>query len=166
MPSKPAKDNRPAPVKARAFLRAYRLTGQVKEAAKLAGISRRLHYDWLKNEKYRAAWDDSRAKAGQIFEDELLKRAMEGHLEPVFYQGQPILDKNGKPIGIRRYPDHLLLEACKTFLPERWRAKLAWSKDSAPIKVQRDLRLDDLSDAELGALVELLKKATGPGVGS
>jgi hypothetical protein len=146
-------------VRARAFLAAYRQVGRVNEAALISGVGRRSHYRWLRYKRYREAFRRARTAAGQIYEDELLRRAMEGHLEPVFYQGRPIVDKAGRSVGIRRYPDHLLVEACKSFLPERWAKRVQHTgKDGGPIKVQ-SFRLEDLSDTELATLVELLKKA-------
>ncbi|MDE2102128.1 MAG: hypothetical protein KGL39_33085 [Patescibacteria group bacterium] len=147
-------DSRSAPVKARAFLAAYRMTGQVRAAAKLARISRGLHYKWLKYGNYKAAFEHSRLRAGQNFEDELIRRAIHGHLEPVFYQGELVAK-------VRRYPDHLLLEACKAFLPHVWKKRIEHTgADGGPIKLA-DYRLDDLSDDELANLVTILKKATG-----
>ena len=158
-------DDRPANIRARAFLRAYRMCGgRVQQAAKLAGIARREHYKWLKTSRaYKEAFERSHLVAGDVYADELLRRVMEGHLRPVFYQGQPILDADGNAVGIREYQDHLLLETVKVFKPE-WRTKAKiehTGENGGPIKVQ-DFRLDDLSDDELANLVALLKKAAGP----
>jgi hypothetical protein len=159
----PARKDPATPVRARAFLKAYRELGRVDLAAKASGNSRRSHYYWMRFKKYRIAFNRSRREAGGIYEDELLRRAMEGHLEPVFYQGRPITDEKGRSVGIRRYPDHLLLEACKAFLPERWKQRVEHTgKNGGPISVQ-NFNLEDLSDAELDSLVALLKKA-GSGV--
>ena len=160
---RPPADDRPAPVRARAFLRAYCLCGgRIVQAAKLSKVTRAAHYKWLQQSRaYREAFERRKRIAGDVYEDELLRRVLEGHLRPVFYQGQPILDKQGKPIGIREYQDHLLLEAVKVFRPE-WRTRRIEVTGDAggPIKVQ-DFRLDDLSDEELSTLVALLKKTAG-----
>lgn len=169
----PEQDDRPPSVKAKAFLKAYRMTGSVQSAAKMAGISRRLHYFWMGqyddktgnwiggNANYRKRFNRARQIAGDFIEGLMMERARDGHLRPVFYQGQPILDKNGKPIGIREYPDWLLPKLHEIFLPERHKRKFEHTgKDGGPIKVQ-NLELDDLSDEELASLVKLLKKAQG-----
>jgi len=102
----------------RAFLAAFRETASVTAAAKAAGIGRDHHYRRLRKDPlYRAAFEEAEVVAAQTLEDEAVRRAMEGHDEPVFYQG--------KPTGytVRRYSEGLLMMLLKGRRPERYRDK-------------------------------------------
>lgn len=102
--------------KADAFLAAYRLTASVTEAAKAAKIDRTLHYRWLKNEAYAAAFAEAEREAAETLEDEAVRRATAGVLEPVFYQGR-------KVGAVRRYSDGLMQFLLRGFKPHKYSAK-------------------------------------------
>lgn len=75
---------------ARAFLAAYRRSGDITVAAADVGMNRSSHYQWLRNSPaYKAVFERCRDQLGDMLEAVMLKRAREGVLEPVFYQGQP-----------------------------------------------------------------------------
>lgn len=97
--------------KARAFLAAFRLTGSIVRAADAAGVERTIHYRWLKNEKYAAAFHEAYVQWGDMLEGEGIRRAHEGVLEPVFYQGAACG-------AIRKYSDGILMRMLPRFKPE------------------------------------------------
>lgn len=74
--------------RARAFLAAYRLTASITRAAAAAGCDRTTHYAWMRNARYREAFERSAAQAGSVLEDEAIERATVGVYEPNIYQGE------------------------------------------------------------------------------
>ena len=98
----------------RAFLKSFGVTGSITKAAEAAQVDRSQHYRWLDDAVYSEAFDGAREEAAQTLEDEAVKRAHEGVLEPVFYKG--------KPAGaVRKYSDSLLVFLLKGFRPEKYR---------------------------------------------
>jgi hypothetical protein len=111
MPRKSAEGN------ARAFLAAYRETASITRAAKAAKIDRTMHYRWIeKSPAYKKAFERAQEHAAQVLEDEAVRRATEGTLEPVFYQGK----KRG---SVRRYSDGLMQFLLRGFRPQRYAAR-------------------------------------------
>lgn len=91
-----------ADAKKLALLQAYAETGNVSAAARIAGVGRRTHYDWLKADKaYKAAFDAAHEDAADALEAEARSRAM-GEWEPVY-------DKTGAQIGTRKKASDLLM---------------------------------------------------------
>src|SRR6516165_1056897 len=89
------------PKKAR-FLKAYATVCQVTLAARMAGIDRGTHYDWLqKDAEYRAQFEAATDQAAQALEDEAVRRAYEGVERPVTVAGKREL--------VREYSDTLLI---------------------------------------------------------
>lgn len=85
------------------FLRALALNADVSGAAKAAGIGRGTAYDRRrKDPTFAARWDDAIEQALDRFEAELVRRGVEGWLEPVYYKGAIVGD-------IRRYDTTALL---------------------------------------------------------
>lgn len=135
----------PNNLKARAFLAAFKTCASITRAAQAAGISRDLHYRWIKESKsYAAAFEEARVQAGQSLEDEAVRRAKEGTFKPNVYQGgfcygesEYELDeaassgnrkvyklKNGaRPMGIVEYSDTLLIALLKANLPDKYRER-------------------------------------------
>jgi len=100
--------------KQKAFLAAYAKTANLSRAASKAKISRVSHYNWLKNAQYKKLFEEEKEKAVGLLEDEAVRRAHEGVLEPV-YQG-------GKLIGTKRvYSDTMLIFLLKAARPEKYR---------------------------------------------
>ena len=88
----------------RAFLAAFRETGNVCLACKAAGVGRSSHYRWLEDDcEYRAAFDLAKEDATDVLEAEAHRRAVEGWEEPVgWYKGRA----GGT---VRKYSDVLLI---------------------------------------------------------
>jgi hypothetical protein len=119
--------------KRKAFLAAFRTTASVTKAAEAAGIDRQLHYRWLLEPAYQKAFESARAEAAQLLEDEAVRRAHEGVLQPVFYKG--------KPCGAtREYSDQLLMFLLRALQPQRFRDNATvehTGKDGGPIVTRR-----------------------------
>ncbi len=88
----------------RAFLAAFRETGNVRLTCKAAGVGRSSHYRWLeKDPEYREAFDVAKEDAADVLEGEAHRRAVDGWEEPVgWYKGVA----GGT---VRRYSDNLLM---------------------------------------------------------
>ncbi len=68
----------------KAFLAAFRETGNVRLACKAAGVGRSTHYRWReKDSEYREAFDQAKEDATDVLEAEAHRRAVEGWEEPV-----------------------------------------------------------------------------------
>lgn len=64
-------------MKKRAFLSAFAECGNVRQSAEAAGVSREIHYVWLRNDKvYEAAFIDAERMAVSSLEDEARARAI------------------------------------------------------------------------------------------
>jgi hypothetical protein len=92
----------------RAFLVAYSELGNVRAAARVAGISRESHYDWnARDPLYAEAYKLAREKAGDALEAAAYQRARFGVADLVLYEGQPVT-VDGKPLVKRRYSDGMV----------------------------------------------------------
>ena len=114
--------NRRTAARMRAFLAAYEHTGRLTEAARTAGIHRCTHYRRIETDPaYRKAFEAAEERAGQIFEDEAVKRAIVGVKRAVMYKGAPV--KVGRRILYEtQYSDTLLIALLKRFRPALYRA--------------------------------------------
>jgi hypothetical protein len=117
-----------------AFLTAVAELGTITRAALAAGVHRSMHYDWLNDEAYTKAFNDAEEMFRDSVRTEAHRRAVEGWLEPVVYQGRiqfvEELDsrgrvkkgKDGKPIAhmvaVRKFSDRLLELHAKAKCPE------------------------------------------------
>jgi hypothetical protein len=123
----------------RTFLEAYAQTGNVSAAAKLAGVGRRTHYDWLENdEAYAAAFAEAADDAADLLEAEARRRAVEGLVRYKFNKdGTPIIHPDAYKLGPdgtlvldptvervryfeREYSDTLLIFLLKGARPEKY----------------------------------------------
>jgi hypothetical protein len=100
-----------------AFLTALAEVGNVKEAAKLAGIHRTTAFR-AKNAdpQFAKKWAEAEQEAADLLEKEAWRRATEGTDEPVFYKG----DQCG---SIKRYSDNLLMFLLRGARPEKYRER-------------------------------------------
>ena len=102
----------------------------ITAAATVPGYSRRAVYDRrAADEAFRERWDEAVAIAIERLEAEADRRAAEGTLEPVFYQG-------GECGQIRKYSDTLLIFRLKALKPEKYRERAAiehTGKDGEPL---------------------------------
>lgn len=84
---------------------------------KLLGITiAELRYAREKDSKFNEELETAKESGYDMMEDEAHRRAVKGWVEPVFYQGEQVVGPDGKPVGVRRYSDHLmkfLLTHCK-----------------------------------------------------
>ncbi len=154
------------------FLAAFAATASITKAAKAAKLERTLHYRWLReDEEYPAAFALAYAEAAQTLEDEAVRRANEGVLEPITYQGGYCykrrlnketgkLENYGAPLVIRKYSDGLMQTLLKAFKPEKYRERNSLEVTGAaggPI-VLENKALAKLSDEELASLIALAAK--------
>ncbi len=108
-----------AHIKKKMFLAAYCEVGTVTKAAKIAGITRHTHYDWLANDTDYPAWfTKAEQQANEKIEAEIKRRAVDGVLKPVFYQG--------KIVGhVKEYSDNLLMFYAKGAMPEKYKERIS-----------------------------------------
>jgi hypothetical protein len=103
----------PHPKKA-AFLAAYASVATISHAAKLVGIDRSTHYDWLeKDPQYVKDFNEAKQTACDNLEAEARRRAVAGCEEVVYYQGVEC----GR---VRKYSDTLLIVLLKAAMPEKY----------------------------------------------
>jgi hypothetical protein len=99
------------------FLEQLRLTGNVSEAASVAGIARDTVYKARKSsERFAEQWDEAIEQACDRMEREAFRRAVEGTDKPVFYQGSECG-------AIREYSDTLLIFLLKAHRPDKYRER-------------------------------------------
>lgn len=101
--------------KQRAFLSAFRESGNVRLACEVAGVARSSHYRWLRDEPaYQEAYGVDLENAADILEAEAYRRAVEGVEEPVgWYRGEA----GGT---VRKFSDSLTMFLLKGLRPERY----------------------------------------------
>ena len=96
------------------FLDIFRVTGNVSQAAKAAGIHRSSVYEWQESdEKFSAAYNVAAIESNEALEAEAHRRGVIGVKQPV-YQG-------GQMVGyIRKYSDTLLLKLLAARMPDKY----------------------------------------------
>jgi hypothetical protein len=101
--------------KKRAFLAAFAETGNISAASRLTGISRQAHYEWMESDPdYPAMFKAADQQAAEALETEARRRAVQGTLRPVFYQGNEC--------GVvREYSDTLLIFLLKGAMPGKYK---------------------------------------------
>lgn len=119
---------RAAPRWQRAFLSSLAITANVSKAAKDCEVARQTVYDHRDaDEDFRAAWDDAIEIACDALELEARRRAEEGTIEDVYYQGEVVGKK-------RVYSDTLLIFTLKGYRPEKFRDRYEFTgKDGTPL---------------------------------
>ena len=111
---KPTEDKRSQQEKMKAFLQEYAVTCSVVIAADQSGVGRSTHYWWLKHApKYAATFERTRQMLGDYIEDSAIDRAVEGWLEPIYYQGSQCGT-------VRRYDGGLMQLLLRGFKPEKY----------------------------------------------
>ncbi len=103
----------------KAFLAAFRETGNVRLACKAVSVGRSSHYRWLeKDAEYHSAFNLAKEDATDVLEAEAHRRAVEGWEEPAgWYRGQA----GGM---VRKYSDVLLIFLLKSLRPDRYRERV------------------------------------------
>lgn len=76
--------------KRRVFLDVLAKTGRVSEAARAVGYTDTATLQQFRrnDEEFAEAWDHALEAAAHVLEEEAIRRATEGVLEPVFYKGE------------------------------------------------------------------------------
>jgi hypothetical protein len=88
------------------------MTGSIVRSAEAAKVDKSMHYRWLKqSEKYADDFKAAFNEFADVFEGEAIRRANEGVLEPVFYQGVACG-------AVRRYDSGLMQMMLPRFKPE------------------------------------------------
>jgi hypothetical protein len=161
-----------------AFLAAFKLTASITKAAAAAKCERGLHYRWLEEPEYAAAFEAAKEEAAQSLEDEAVRRAHEGVSEPVIWQGQFTYETDSrgrrrlkKPLAVQKYSDTLLIFLLKGMRPEKYRESFKAEisgPGGGPILLKNEA-LKNLNDDELAGLIALTRKlaaasADGSGV--
>lgn len=101
--------------KAFAFLAALTEVGSISRACLLSGFPRKTAYELRgRDESFAAAWDEARRIGMEAVEDEAIRRAHEGVLEPVYFMGICI-DQ------VRKYSDTLMIFLLKGAMPHKYR---------------------------------------------
>ncbi len=122
-PGHKKKKKKPIPTKSvlskrkrKIFLQTLARTGKVKHSAQMAGYqdSKTLRMVRLKDEEFSQAWDDASDAAADIMEDEAMRRATEGVMEPEYYKGGVVGHKV-------KYSDTLLQFLLKGARPDKFR---------------------------------------------
>lgn len=99
------------------FLKAVSEIGTISGAARLVGISRDVHYDWMQDPAYAARFEVAVDRFSDNLEREAIRRAYEGTEEPVgWHQGEP----GGY---VRRYSDTLMIFLLKGAKPKKYRER-------------------------------------------
>ncbi len=190
-PVAPKRKRRPATRtldKRGAFLAAYRISASIKHAAKVAGIDRRTHYDWLRTDAaYHVRFREAQQEAAGAIEDEAIRRAMEGVYEPNVFQGRFVYPQEeyvaveahgrepevrawrnkpgARPLGLYRKSDTLMMFLLRGFLPEKYKRFTQiemGGPGGGPIPLHSD-SLQRLTDDELATLRELAEKLAADG---
>lgn len=146
--------------KQKRFLAAFRESGNIKYACKVAVIDRTTYYHWRDNdEAFKAQLPDATQDANDTLEYAAYERAVQGIEEPVVSQGQLVYEyeqlvdektgelrfaDNGKPlmkrvrqVTKRVYSDSLLTTLLKARMPEKYREKQSiehTGKNGGPIE--------------------------------
>jgi hypothetical protein len=94
------------------FLRELALVGSIKKAAKVANVPYHRFRVWLEHdETFSLLYNQARDVYKDVLREEIHRRAIEGVLKPIFYQGE----KAGE---VREYSDLLLIFHAKAWMPE------------------------------------------------
>jgi hypothetical protein len=157
-----------------AFIAAFTKTASITRAAEAAGCTRRLHYRWLHEDpEYAAEFAQARLEAGELIEDEAVRRAYEGIDETLVYQGGLCyspdqydeatgkLKPDAKPLTVKKYDSALLMKLMDGFLPEKYKKRGAVELSGpagAPIEIKSNEQLKNLTDDELSALIAITSK--------
>ena len=109
-------------LKKRAFLAAFRETGNVRLACETADVGRSSHYRWLDEDpEYLEAFGLAKEDAIDTLEPEARRRAVEGVEMPIgWHKGEP-------GAYVREYSDVLLIFLLKGAAPEKYRDRVEFN---------------------------------------
>jgi hypothetical protein len=146
--------------------------GTIIGAARAIGVSDTLHFKWMEDPEYAAAFAEAEKQAIAHLETELFNRVYEGTEEPVIYQGELCYQKDAKgkltnkPLTIRRKSDTLLIFALKGKKPDVYRDNFKGEISlSGNVNANHNVNLTKLPDGDLDQLITILQSAAIPGPG-
>jgi hypothetical protein len=166
-----------------AFLTALRLTGNVSEACRSAGIkSRRSVYELREQSPdFRAEWDEALEEAADVLELEARRRAYHGVDEPVIFQGEQCgawVDAEGNtvskdtpgarliPLTVKKYDTTLLIFLLKGVRPEKFRERVKVDQDvKGSLNHKVEVSVQDLVEARRQAQEYRQARLEGKGNG-
>lgn len=96
------------------FLWHFITLATINKAAKVSGIVKGRHYDWLRKEPYATCFKAAKDHIGDAIDEEIRRRALEGVVEPVF-------GKEGRIGFRRRFSDSLAALVAQAYC-ERYRS--------------------------------------------
>ena len=134
MSKDPGAKKRRAPAWRKVFLEALRNTGNVTLAADTAGVHRSTaYYAKEEHQDFAERWEAALAVAGSGMEEEARRRAMDGVLEPIYYQGEAVG-------ATRKFSDGLLMFLLRAHNPKKYRENMRVERsgkvDTGPRKVE------------------------------
>lgn len=101
-----------------AFLEALKNTCNITKACELSNLGRTSAYEWRDDEpEFAAEWQKALDVAGDLLEEEAVRRAKEGTLKPVFQGGQLVGH-------IQEYSDTLMIFLLKGAKPKKYMDRL------------------------------------------
>ncbi len=105
-------------IKKRRFLNAFAEMGGIRRAEDKAGVTRQSHYHWMKvDPEYAEAFHEAELMAGDVLENEAIRRAHDGVAKPVY--------QSRKLVGyIQEYSDTLLIFLLKGAKPEKYKERV------------------------------------------
>jgi hypothetical protein len=102
----------------KAFLEAYRDTGNIRLACMAAGVGRSTVYKWQEHDgAFHAAFGQAQVEAVEALEAEAYRRGVEGIEEPVIAAGRGVVGT------VRKYSDTLLIFLLKGAAPAKYRER-------------------------------------------
>ncbi len=123
-------------IKKRRFLNAFAQYGGVVRAEEHSGVTRQSHYHWLKDDpEYAAAFKVAYEMAGDVLENEAIRRARDGVSKPV-YQGKKLVGH------IQEYSDTLLIFLLKGVKPEQYKERIQIDSSSYLRQLAQEHGLD------------------------
>jgi hypothetical protein len=142
----------------RAFLAAFRKTGNVRLACGAAKVGRSSHYRWLnQSPAYREAFAVAKEEVADLLEAEAYRRAVEGVERPVgWYKGQA----GG---SVREYSDTLLIFLLKGLRPEKYgdRVQMRGALANLDLNLLPDEAIDRIANGEpvMAVLASMVPRA-------
>ena len=149
------------------FFRALAATGIVNSACEAAGVGRSRAFELRKEDpEFAAEWEVAEGIAADRLETEARRRAIEGVDDLVVSRGEVVMFQ-GRPLVRRVYSDRLMELFLRAKRPQEFseRQRLEHSgPEGAPIQLQTNLNLQNLSPEEIEHVADIIDKAkTGTG---
>ncbi len=110
------------------FLASYRKCGNITKAAKATRVDRSTVYARRESDpEFEKAMLAAQEEAVDLLEEEARRRAADGSVKPVFYQGKQVAT-------VREYSDTLLIVLLKANRPEKYRERADITSGGEQIK--------------------------------